>query len=67
MHDLELHGGELGATNCDGASASILHQDKGMLHSMNPLTNLVMLLVQSSNPCISLAGIDSLVCTIIVL
>ena len=67
MHDLELHGGELGARNCDGASVSILHQDEGMLHSMNPLTILIMFLVQISNPCISLAGIDSVVCTIIVL
>ena len=67
MHDLELYGGELGATNCDGASASILHQDTGMLHAMNPLKNLLMFLAQSSNPCISLAGIDSLVCTVIVL
>ena len=59
MHDLELHGGELRATICDGASASILHPDKCMLHSMNPLTNLIMFLAQSSNPCISLAGIES--------
>ena len=65
MHDLELHGGEHRATICDGASASILHPDKGMLHSKNPTTNLIMLLAQSSNPCISLAGIDSLVWAII--
>ena len=67
MHDLELHGGEPRVTICDGASASILHPDKGMLHSKNPSTNLIMLLAQSSNPCISLAGIDSLVWAIIVL
>ena len=67
MHDLELHGGELRATICDGASASILHPDKGMLHSMNPSTNLIVLPAQSSNPCTSLAVIDSLVCAIIVL
>ena len=66
MYDLDLHGGELRATICDGGSASILHPGKCMLHSMNPSTNLIMLLVQSSNPCISLARIDLLVCTVIV-
>ena len=66
MHDLDLHGGELRVRICDGTSVSILHPDKCMLHSLNPSINLIMLLVQSSNPCISLAGIDSLVCTIIV-
>merc|ERR1711867_235325 len=67
--NIHLSGCNIGVDNtiCDTASTPILHPDKGMLHSLNPSTILIMLLAQSSNPCISLTGINSLVWAKIVL
>ena len=54
--DLERHGGDLRAMIWDTSTMSTLHPFEAMLHSLNPSTNLVMLVVHRNNPCVSLTG-----------
>ena len=52
--DLDRHGGDLRAMIWDTSTMSTLHPFEAMLHSLNPSTNLVMLVAHRSTPCVSL-------------
>ena len=54
IFDLDRHGGDLRAMIWDTSTMSTLHPFEAMLHSLNPSTNLVMLVAHGSTPCVSL-------------